>query len=79
MISGLYLALLAWMAWVVYLSWENVNSNICMERYGVGISGHVCFVAALCIYMTSRCNLARHAHFEVLHVQCSIHDGMVLS
>ena len=38
----------------------------------------LCFVVAPCMYMMSSHNLARHAHLEVLHMQCSIHGEMVL-
>jgi hypothetical protein len=55
-----------------------VNVIFCIERLGVGMNEHVCCVVVPCIYMMFGCGLARHAHFEVLHVEQSIHGGMVL-
>jgi hypothetical protein len=55
-----------------------VNVIFCIERLGVGMNEHVCCVVVPCIYMMFGYGLARHAHFEVLHVEQSIHGGMVL-
>lgn len=63
---------------VVYLLWVNVVAIICMERLGVGLNSHVCYVVVPCMNMMFGHGLAMHAHFEVLRVQQSIHGEMVL-
>ena len=63
---------------MVNLLWVNVNVIICMERLGVGMNEHACYVVYPCISMMFGHGLARHAHFEVLHVEQSIHGGIVL-
>ena len=65
------------LAWIVYLSWVNVNVIICMERLGVSLKRYVYYVVVPCMYMMFGHGLARHAHFEVLRVQQKIHGRMV--
>lgn len=67
-IRGLYLFSLEWMAWVMSLLWVNVDLTICMERLGVGHSGHVCYGMAPCMFMMFVDNSVRHAHFKVPHL-----------
>ena len=67
------------MAWSRNLSCIKVISIIWMIRSGVGISGPFCSYATPCMWMISGLRFARHWHRVVLHVQLSIHSGMMLS
>lgn len=67
---------LSWLKWCIYcgLIWF----SLFIWKGWVWVLVGLCFVVAPCMYMMSSHNLARHAHLEVLHMQCSIHGEMVL-
>lgn len=45
----------------------------------VGMNGPCCVIATPFMYIMSSLSLAKHVHFEVLHMQLKIHGGLVLS
>lgn len=71
------ICLLLCMAWSKNLSCVKVNSMIWMVKSKLGISGPFCSYA---VPWTTMCGLsfARHSQCVVLHVQVSLHGGMVL-
>ena len=66
------------MAWLMYWLCVKVNSIICMESLGVGISGHVCSRTTTLTHRMSSLSLTRQDHFVLWQVQLRIHGMMVL-
>lgn len=76
---GLYLSCLFLMAWFVYLSCVNVSSIGWIVGSGFGVYGAGGSCGAPWIYIMFGCRFARHEHFVVGHVHCSIQGAMVVS
>ena len=78
-VLGLYLRSFVCMAQSRNLSWVKVNLMIQLVRSSVCISGSFCSYVAPCMYMMSSLKkIVRHSYFVLLHVQMSMHSGMML-